>query len=67
MHKKGALEAHRTHFRARKISKFYGGVPTPRPLLHNLYYGPHFCICPGPPPSPLPILSAALHATHVTM
>ena len=62
MHKKGALEAHRTHFRARKISKFYGGVPTPRPLLHNLYYWPHFLYLSWAPPNPLS--RPACHTRH---
>jgi len=56
MHKNGTSEAPRTHFRARKSSKFSGGVPqTPS---HSLCYGPRILYLPWDPP----ILSAALPA-----
>ena len=47
MHKNGASEVPRTHFRARKSSKFSGGVP-PDPLLQSMLWAPHFVFALGP-------------------
>ena len=55
MHKKGASEAPRTHFRACKTSKFSLGV-CPQTPSHN--HGPRFLYLPWAPP----ILSAALQS-----
>jgi len=51
MHKKGALEAHRTHFRARKISNCLGACLPPDPSCIIYIMGLTFWICPGPPQS----------------
>ena len=47
MHKNGASEAPRTHFRARKSSKFPRAVP-PDPLPQSMLWAPHFVFALGP-------------------
>ena len=47
---KGTSGAPRTHFRACKISKFYGGAP-PDPLAPSVLRGRTLCICYAPPQS----------------
>ena len=48
--RKRAPGAPKTHFTARKISKFPGGVPQ-TPLTQSVLWGPNFCNCPAPPQS----------------